>query len=153
MDKTCMKCMNFKKESARNGIKAFEHPPMEKVSSIRGWRHIMHHKLKLCTVGTNKYKYMIYIYIHIYNGYDAYIYTDMIYIDISTCSRNANVYNIYVSLLLMIACVALRDSHTPWACELLYWDISPASNWMDEHSKLGSLKGNEQKTLYRCITY
>lgn len=80
-------------------------------------------------------------------------YTHIWFIDISTCSTNAHVYNIYVSLLLMIACVALRDSHTPWACELLYWDIPPASNWMDEHSKLGSLKGNEQKTLYRCITY
>ena len=80
-------------------------------------------------------------------------YTQIWFIDISTCSRNANVYNIYVSLLLMIACVALRDSHTPWACELLYWDIPPASNWMDEHSKLGSLEGNDQKTLYRCITY
>lgn len=89
----------------------------------------------------------------IYFTYTCISYTQIWFIDISTCSRNANVYNIYVSLLLMIACVALRDSHTPSACKLLYWDIPPASNWMDEHSKLGSLEGNEQKTLYRRITY
>ena len=56
MDATCMKCMNFKKESSTSGIilcfwkQAFENHPIEKVSSTRGWKRIMHHNVELCTV-------------------------------------------------------------------------------------------------------
>ena len=73
MDETCMKCMNFKKESSTSGIircfwtQAFENHPIEKVSSTRGWKRIMHHKVELCTVAIYDIQCIyVYIYIHIY---------------------------------------------------------------------------------------